>query len=116
MMAAQVQALISKARETTTYQRVTHDSFSMSTLQSAPSVQNYTVKAGVRQYRAKEIAGLVQQGDREVRIGAAGLSFTPRPNDQIVIGDKAFQAVSVDTRRPFNEAAIHILQVRGGNS
>jgi hypothetical protein len=37
-MAAQVQALISKARETTTYQRVTHDSFSMSTLQSAPSV------------------------------------------------------------------------------
>ena len=81
MMVAQVQALISKARETTTYQQVTHDSFSMSTLQSAPSVQNYTVKAGVRRYRAKEIAGLVQQGDREVRIGAAGLSFTPRPND-----------------------------------
>jgi hypothetical protein len=116
VMAAQVQALISKARETTTYQRVTHDSFSMSTLQSAPSVQNYTVKAGVRQYRAKEIAGLVQQGDREVRIGAAGLSFTPRPNDQIVIGGKVFQVVSVDTRRPFNEAAIHILQVHGWNS
>jgi hypothetical protein len=26
-----------------------------------------------------------------------------------------FQVVSVNTRSPFNEAAIHILQVRGGN-
>jgi hypothetical protein len=69
----------------------------------------------VRQYRAKEIKGLVQQGDREVRIAAADLSFTPRPNDRIVIGGKTFQVVSVDPRRPFDEAAIHILQVRGGN-
>jgi hypothetical protein len=36
-------------------------------------VQSYAIKAGVRQYRAREIAGLVQQGDREVRIAAADL-------------------------------------------
>jgi hypothetical protein len=69
-------------------------------------VQSYTIKAGGRQYCAREIAGLVQQGDREVRIAAADLSFTPRPNDQVV---------SVNTRTPFSEAAIHIVQVRGGN-
>jgi hypothetical protein len=115
MMAARVQALIGVAGETITYKRVTHGSYSTATLQSTPSVQSYTIKAGVRQYRAREIAGLVQQGDREVRIAAADLSFTPRPNDQVVIGGKTFQVLSVNTCSPFNEAAIHILQVRGGN-
>ena len=115
MMAARVQALIGVAGETITYKRVTHGGYSTATLQSAPSVQSYTIKAGVRQYRAREITGLVQQGDREVRIAAADLSFTPKPNDQVVIGGKTFQVVSVNTRSPFSEAAIHIVQVRGGN-
>jgi hypothetical protein len=115
MMAARVQALIAVAGETITYKRGTHGSYSTATLQSTPSVQSYTIKAGVRQYRAREIAGLVQQGDREVRIAAADLSFTLRPNDQVVIGGKTYQVVSVNTRSPFSEAAIHIVQVRGGN-
>ena len=115
MIAARVQALISVAGETITYKRITHGASSTATLQSTPSVQSYTIKAGVREFRAREIAGLVQQGDREVRIAAADLSFTPRPNDQVVTGRKTFQVVSVNTRGPFNEAAIHIAQVRGGN-
>jgi hypothetical protein len=41
-------------------------------------------------------------------------SYT-KPNDQVVIGGKTFQVVSVNIRSPFNEAAIHIVQVRGGN-
>jgi hypothetical protein len=76
---------------------------------------SYTIKASVRQYRAREIAGLVQQCHREVRIAAADLSFTPRLNDQVVIGGKTYQVVSVNTRNPFSEAAIYIVQVRGGN-
>jgi hypothetical protein len=86
LIAARVQALIGVAGETITYKRVTHGSYSTATLQSTPSLQSYTMKAGVRQYRAREIAGLVQQGDREVRVAAADLSFAPRPNDQVVIG------------------------------
>ena len=115
MMAARVQALIGRAGEIITYKQVTHGSYDPATMLSTPSVQSYSIKAGVRQYRAREIAGLVQQGDREVRIAAADLSFTPRPNDQVVIGGKTFQVVSVNTRSPFNEAAIHLVQVRGGN-
>jgi hypothetical protein len=114
-MAARVQALIGAVGETITYKRVTHGSYSTSTLQSTPSTQNHTIKAGVRQYRAREISGLVQQGDREVRIAAADLSFTPRVNDQVAIGGKTYQVVSVNTRSPFSETAIHIVQVRGGN-
>jgi hypothetical protein len=115
MMAARVQALIGVAGETITYKRITHGSYSTATLQSTPSVQSSTIKASVREYRAREIIGLVQQGDREVRIAAADLSFSPKQNDQVVIGGKTYQVVSVNTRSPFSEAAIHILQVRGGN-
>ena len=75
MLAARVQALIGRAGETITYKRVTHGAYSTATLQSNPPVQSYTVKAGVRQYRAKEIKGLIQQGDREVRIAASDLRF-----------------------------------------
>jgi hypothetical protein len=45
MMAARVQALIGVAGETITYKRVTHGSYSTATLQSAPSVQSYTIKS-----------------------------------------------------------------------
>jgi len=95
--------------------RVTHGSYSTVTLQSTPSVQSDTIRAGVRQYRAREITGLVQQGDREVRIAAVDLSFTPKSSDQVVIGGKTYHVVSVNTRSRYNEVAIHILQVRGGN-
>jgi hypothetical protein len=61
MMAARVQTLIAVTGETITYKRGTHGSYSTATLQSTPSVQSYTIKAGVRQYRAREIAGLVQR-------------------------------------------------------
>lgn len=115
MIATRVQALIGVAGETIPYKRVTHGSYSTATLQSTPSLQSYTMKAGVRQYRAREIAGLVQQGDREVRVAAADLSFVPRPNDQVVIGGETYQVVSVTTRNPFVGAAIHIVLVRGGN-
>ena len=115
MMAARVQALIGVAGETITDQRVTHGSYSTARLQSTPSVQSYPIKANVRQDRARELGRLVQQGDREVRIAAADLTFTPRQNDQVVIGGKTYQVVSVKTRSPFNEAAIHMLQVRGEN-
>jgi hypothetical protein len=50
-----------------------------------------------------------------MRIAAADLSFTPKPNDQVGIGGKTYQVVSVNTRTPFSEAAIHIVQVRRGN-
>jgi hypothetical protein len=55
------------------------------------------------------------QGDREVRIAAADLSFAPKQNAQVVIGGKTYQVVSVNTCEPFSEAAIHIVQVQGGN-
>jgi hypothetical protein len=48
MMAARVQALIGVAGETIIYTRVTHGAYSTATLQSAPSVQRDTIKAGVR--------------------------------------------------------------------
>jgi hypothetical protein len=93
---------------------VTHGAYSTATLQSNPPVQRYAVKAGVRQYRAKEIKGLIQQGDRKVRIAASDLRFTPKQNAQVVIGGKTYAVVSANTRRPFDEAAIHMCRSGAG--
>ena len=57
----------------------------------------------------------VEYADREVRIAAADLNFTSKSSDQVVIGGKTYQVMSVNTCEPFSEAAIHIVQVRGGN-
>jgi hypothetical protein len=50
-----------------------------------------------------------------VRI-AADLSFSSKPNDQVVMGGKTYQVVSVNTSSSFSEAVIHIIQVRGWNA
>jgi hypothetical protein len=115
MMAERGQSVIGGAGKAVSYKRVTHGAYSTATLQSAPPVQSYTLKAGVWQYRAREIAGLIQQGDREMLIAAADLSFTSQRNDQVVIGGKAFQVVSVSTCSPFGGAAIHIVRIKSGN-
>ena len=114
--ASQVQSLINRIGQNITYQRVTPGNFNQSTLQmGSENVTEALVKASVRQYRAKEIQGLIQQGDREVRIAAVDLSFTPSIKDCMVIGDKTFQVIGVNTRAPQGEDAVHIIQVRGGN-
>jgi hypothetical protein len=43
------------------------------------------------------------------------MSFTPKQNDQVVIGGKTFQVVSVNTPSPFDGAAIHIVRIKSGN-
>jgi hypothetical protein len=50
-----------------------------------------------------------------VRIAATDWSVAPKSNDQGVIGGQTYQVVSINTRRPFREATMHSVQVRGAN-
>ena len=67
----------------------------------------------VRQYKASEVAGLIQRGDREVRIAARDLGFLPNQNDQIVTEGITYQVVSANQRSPRGIPAVVIVQVRG---
>lgn len=116
-IASRVSALIGDIGETVTYKRVTGSTtMNTTTLTKEITYTDYTIKASVREYNLKMIkSGLVDAGDREVRIAGADLTFTPARGDVIIIDTKSFFVKSVNTRRPRNEVAIHILNVGGQN-
>ena len=110
-----INAVLQDHGETVTYRRVTGVAFNETTLANAPTYTNTTINAHVRKYNAKEIAGLVRDGDREVRIAADAVGFTPDENDIILIGGDTYKVVSLDRRTAFGEDALYILTVRGGH-
>lgn len=74
---------------------------------------DHPVKAAVRAYKPEEIVGLVQQGDRQVRIAANDLDLTPARLDKLIISGNEFTIEHVETRAVRGVDALHILQVRG---
>lgn len=112
--ASRVSSVINKIGETVVVRRIVSSSaINTSTMQKTNTTADTTVKASVRMYKPNELSGLIQQGDREVRIASSDLSNEPAPNDKIIINNKQFNVVSVNTRRPSDVATIYICQVRG---
>lgn len=75
------------------------------------------VSGQVRGYSAIELAGNIQQGDREVRISNqeidAGWPSFPIRTDKVIINGLQTTVQSVETRFIRGVPALHILQVRG---
>lgn len=67
----------------------------------------------VRTYSPKEVVGQVQQGDRELRIAANALPYTPTVKDRVVIDTKVYDILSVNPLAAKGEIALHVLQIRG---
>lgn len=110
-----VATILEAQGETVTYRRLSSVSFNETTLANTPTYTNSTIKAHARRYTAKEISGLVRDGDREVRIAADAVSFVPDENDIVLLGGDTYKVVSVDRRTAFGEDALYILTVRGGH-
>ena len=78
-----------------------------------PNVVPMVGHGTVRGYRPRELVGPIQQGDREVRLPAQGLSITPTEKDQVLIAGTVYNIEGVNTRAVRGMEAIHILRVRG---
>lgn len=108
-------AIMAEQGETVTYRRVTSISRNSATQTRTNGYTNYTIKAHIRKFEAKEIVGLLQMGDREVRIATNSVSFIPSRNDHIIVGSEEFNVVSVDRRTANGSNALYILHIRGAN-
>lgn len=110
-----VAALIDEIGQTVTYKKRTGNSYDPETGINTPTISSESVKAAVRVYNMKLMVpgGIVQQGDREVRIGADDLSVVPEEQDQITIDGSDVTVMSVNIRKARGTDAIYILQVRG---
>lgn len=106
--------IIERAGRTVTYRKLSPDStYSAATGKLTPTYEDYTVKAGVRNYTPKEITGLINYGDREVRLKGLDLPFTPAEGDTVVIGAQSFRVSSINTLAAGDEEALHIMHVQG---
>lgn len=106
--------IIERAGRDITYRQILSTStYDPATGKLTPSFQSHSVRAGVREYTPREITGLVNFGDREVRLRAIDLPFTPAEGDTVVVGSQQFRVASINTLAAGNEEALHILRVSG---
>jgi len=108
-----VSNIINRVGTGVTYRSTSSSVYNVASGVNSPTYTDYPVKAFIRNYSPKEIAGLIQQGDREVRIAAMDLTILPKPTDKITIAGKDFVVLSVNIMYPHNVATLFIIQVRG---
>lgn len=108
-----VSTMIGRNGRTVTVKHISGNAYNTTTGENVKTVTNYEVMANVRYYTAKQINGLVQQGDCEVRIAAADIAVDPVDQDQIVIDGVTTTVMAVNKRVVGNVPAIYIIQVRG---
>lgn len=70
------------------------------------------VKAHVRVARDTELSGLSQSVQREVRVAAKAISFSPELGDKVVINGEEFNIIVSDFREHQGEEAFYIVKVR----
>ena len=82
-----------------------------------------TIKGRLDEYRQHEFGELVQVGDRKLTIAASDLTFTPSASEadggteitEVVIDQKLYRVVSVKSPQATDQAAMHVLQLRGAS-
>ena len=87
------------------------------TLRREPAT-DVIVKASIRRYEARDLAGNIIQGSAVIHISnqeiaAASWPGPPRQGDKIIRDSKELHIESCETRNWFEDAAVHILQCRG---
>jgi hypothetical protein len=108
-----IKSIIEKQGENVTYKHQNQVTRNTSTLKNTITYTDYTIKAHIRLYTPKEIAGLVSEGDREMRIAADSLPVVPKNNSRVVVNSQLYNIISVDRRTAYGEDALYILQIRG---
>lgn len=106
--------VLSRFGTSVTIRTVTPGTYQTATGDATDTSSDAVVKGFWEEYRATEIIGLVQQGDRKLTLAAKDLSAAPRVHkDKVVDGGKEYEIVSVEEVRSGDEAAIYVLQCRG---
>lgn len=106
--------IIERAGVLVTYRKLNATStYSTTTGKMTASETDYSVRVGVRSYSPREITGLVNAGDREVRLRGIDLPFTPAEGDKIQIGTQWVMVRSINTLYAGDDQAMHIMQVSG---
>ena len=104
--------LISKFGTAVTVVRRGDATYNVETGTTTESSTNYTIKAVIDDYTAKEITGLVQVGDRRLTIASSALPFEPTTSDQLIFEGITHNIISTNAAYSGDLSAVITLQVR----
>ena len=79
-----------------------------------PTDANATVKGTYFQYATKQLGDHIMLGDRGLIVAAKDVDWLPKPQDRVTDGSITYRIVNVESPQATDQAAIHILQLRGG--
>ena len=66
------------------------------------------------EYRTKELGDHIALGDRGLMVAASALTWLPKAQDRVRDGDITYRIVDVKSPQATDQAAVHVLQLRGG--
>lgn len=89
------------------------DGYDPATRKTSDSRTTLTVRANIRNYKPHEIKGLVEFGDREVRLAASEISFVPKKGDEIIDGNQKLRVASSNPLYAGSVAALYVLIAKG---
>ena len=114
---SRIKTILDTQGELVTYRRVTAQTRSTSTLKKTNTLTNTSnVNAHIRLFKDTELSGLIQAGDREMRIAAEEITFIPNNDDRVNVAGTDFNVVSVSRCTANGSNAMYVLTIRGTQS
>jgi len=96
------------------YRRVLVGNYDTTTGAPARTEIDKTIKGRFDEYGIHEIGEVVAVGDRKLTIAAKDLGFDPNTEDLVEHNDKVYRIVHIKSPQATDQAAIHVIQLRGG--
>lgn len=106
---ASVARIIEKKGENAVWRKVTGGTYNPATGKySGETITTYNVTAHYRNYKPKEITGILEQGDKELRM-STDVQFTPMEGDTVLIDGSDYRVMGVDDRL----RKLYVVHLRG---
>jgi len=107
-------AVIRKLGTDVTLTRISSGAYDTSTGGGTPTSSNTAVQGTYFEYTTRELGDHIKLGDRGLIVAAKALAWNPTTEDRVTDGSITYRIVGVKSPQATDQAAVHILQLRGG--
>lgn len=106
---AQVKSVINRIGENVEWEQKSTGTYSATTGKiTGQTTTLHNITGHYRNYKAKEISGLLEMGDKELRI-STDIAFTPMEGDRLKIDGTFYKVMGIDNR--LNK--LYVVHLRG---
>lgn len=107
-------AVIGKLGTDVTLTRIASGTYSTTSGGGTATSSNTAVQGTYFEYTTGELGDHIKLGDRGLIVAAKALAWNPTTEDRVTDGSITYRIVNVKSPQATDQAAVHILQLRGG--